>query len=275
MGKDNALWAQHEVPTKEGTRIHRIGDTLVCVALEMAGDGDLLAIMPYYASSGWGQSPARKTARGPSPRGLSLPPLDDPAWSRHFIAKASTYELAPGYPPIPVCVRLKEPFSLQPGSDLRGWIFSRIEARVIVSGVELASFPLARPFKTMYGPPDAGVVCRYDEAQFLASNEPMFDSMLGDPGLVAHPVRLRNISSRPVRVTELCIYGEQLSILKAGHRMQSERLSFVFGTYGVRMSLDGLSLSPEGWTTVTKPRASGEERLIERSFELFKAITRL
>jgi hypothetical protein len=237
----------------------------------MAGEGDLLAMMPIYGQA----VPARKKPLGKMTQALALPPLDDPAWSRHFIGKASTYELAPGYPPIPVCVRFKEPFSLQPGSDLRGWIFSRIEARVLVSGVELASFPLARPFKTLYGTPETGVVCRHDEAQFLASDEPMFDSMLNDPGLVAHPVRLRNTSSRPVQVTELCIYGEQLSVLLVGTKMQSERLSFVFGTNGVRMSLEGQGSLPAGWTTIAKPRVSGEERFIERSFELFKSITRL
>jgi hypothetical protein len=161
--------------------------------------------------------------------------------------------------------------------NLEGWIFSRLEARILVSGQVLASFPLARPMKTLYGTPDAGAICRHDEAQFLASSEPMFDSLFTDPGLIAHPVRLRNSSPEPVRVTELCIYGEQLSIFGSGSgsAMQSERLSFVFGSSGVRMSLDTASSMPDGWKTIARPRVSGEERFIERSFELFKAMTRL
>jgi len=266
------MWKQYEVPRSEGTRIHRIGDTLVCVAVQMAGEGELLSVMPIYDAR---EVRPVRAARKKADNTLALPPLDDPVWHRYFIDKADQYTLSPGYPPIPVCVRLKEAFSLPPDADLKGWIFSRIEARIIVSGSILASFPLARPIKTLYGTPETGVVCRHDEAQFLASSEPMFDSMLTDPGLVAHPVRLRNTSSEPVLVTELCIYGEQLSIISAGSRMQSERLSFVFGNAGVRMSLDGQGSLPAGWTSLAKPRISGEERFIERSFELIKAMTRL
>ncbi|OHD19879.1 MAG: hypothetical protein A2Y38_26755 [Spirochaetes bacterium GWB1_59_5] len=265
------MWEQYEVPRSEGTRIHRIGSMLICVAVEMAGEGDLLSAMPMYDAA----LSLKKTTRKNVVSSVTLPPLDDPVWYKFFIDSSKHYELLPGYPQIPVCVRLKEAFSLPPGADLKGWIFSRIEARILVSGVELVSFPLAKPHKTLYGTPETGVICRYDEAQFLTSSEPMFESMLTDPGLVAHPVRLRNTSSTAVRVTELCIYGEQLSIFWTGARMQSERLSFVFGSSGVRMSLDGQgSLSPD-WTTIAKPRVSGEERFIERSFELFKAMTRL
>jgi len=265
------MWEQYQVPRSEGTRIHRIGTTLICVVAVISGEGDLLSAMPMYDSVMPLKIPARRKAALP----LALPPLDDPVWYRFFIDSSEHYELLPGYPQMPVCVMLKEAFSLPPGADLKGWIFSRIEARILVSGTELVSFPLARPHKTLYGTPESGVICRHDEAQFLTSSEPMFESMLTDPGLVAHPVRLRNTSSAAVRVTELCIYGEQLSIFWTGSRMQSERLSFVFGSSGVRMSLDGQGSLPVEWKTITKPRVSGEERFIERSFELFKAMTRL
>ncbi len=265
------MWDKYQVPRDEGTRIHRIGTTLICVAAVISGEGDLLSAMPMYDSI----APAKRTARKKVEPPLELPPLDDAAWYRFFIDSSEYYELLPGYPQMPACVKLSEAFSLPPGADLKGWIFSRIEARILVSGVELVSFPLARPHKTLYGTPESGVICRHDEAQFLTSSEPMFESMLTDPGLVAHPVRLRNTSSAAVRVTELCIYGEQLSIFWTGSRMQSERLSFVFGSSGVRMSLDGQGSLPAEWTTITKPRISGEERFIERSFELFKAMTRL
>ena len=148
------MWEQYDVPKSEGTRIHRVGDTLVCVAVEMAGEGDLLAIMPISGAA----KPDARQARGKRQQSIALPPLDAPAWSRHFIGRASEYQLTPGYPSIPVCVKLREPFSLQPGSDLRGWIFSRIEARIVVANIDLASFPLAKPFKTLYGTPEAGVV---------------------------------------------------------------------------------------------------------------------
>jgi len=265
------MWEPYDVPRSEGTRIHRIGDALVCIAVEMTGAGDLLAAMPVYPEAGTQKKSLRKKAD----HAIALPPLEDGAWSRFFIGKAESYELSPGYPPLPACVSLKETFSLPPGATLDGWIFSRVEARVLVAGNELASFPLVKPYKTLYGTPDAGVVCRHDEAQFLASNEPMFDSLVTDPGLVAHPVRLKNASSEPVRVTELCIYGEQLSIFGVGTNMQSERLLFIFSSSGVRMSLDGQGPLPSGATVLAKPKVSGEERFIVRSFELFKAITRL
>lgn len=265
------MWEQYQVPRNEGTRIHRIGTTLLCVVAVISGEGDLLSAMPMYDSV----PPAKNASRKKSNSSVVLPPLDDPVWDRFFIDSSENYELLPGYPQMPVCVRFKEAFSLSPGADLNGWIFSRIEARILVSGAELVAFPLARPYKTLYGTPEAGVICRYDEAQFLTSTEPMFESMLTDPGLVAHPVRLRNTSSSAVRVTELCIYGEQLSIFWTGARMQSERLSFVFSSSGVRMSLDGQGPLPSDWITIAKPRISGEERFIERSFELFKAMTRL
>jgi len=265
------MWDKYEVPRSEGTRIHHIGTTLICVAAVISGEGDLLSAMPMYDAG----TPMKKTTRKKAEPFLALPPLDDPVWYRFFINSSEHYELLPGYPQMPVCVKLKEAFSLPPGADLTGWIFSKIEARILVSGTELVSFPLAKPHKTLYGTPESGVICRHDEAQFLTSSEPMFESMLTDPGLVAHPVRLRNTSSAAVRVNELCIYGEQLSIFWTGTRMQSERLSFVFGTSGVRMSLDGQGSHQSDWTTITKPRVSGEERFIERSFELFKAMTRL
>jgi hypothetical protein len=78
-----------------------------------------------------------------------------------------------------------------------------------------------------------------------------------------------------VLVSELCIYGEQLSIISVGSKMQSEKLLFIFSSSGVRMSLDGQGLLPPGSVTITKPLVSGEERFIVRSFELFKTMTRI
>jgi hypothetical protein len=92
---------------------------------------------------------------------------------------------------------------------------------------------------------------------------------------VAHPVRLKNGSLEPVLVSELCIYGEQLSVYGVDTRMQSERLSFAFSDSGVRMKLDGQGPLPPKAVVLSKPKVSGEERFIERSFELFKAMTRL
>jgi hypothetical protein len=172
-------------------------------------------------------------------------------------------------------VHLRESFFLPPGTTLEGWIFSRIQVRITANEAEVASFPLQRPFKTLYGTPDAGVVCRYDEAEFLASREPIVSSFNAHPGYVAHPVRLRNTSSDPVLVSDLCIYGEQLSIFGVESIMQSERLLFIFSSSGVRMSLDGQAPLPPGATTIARPLVSGEERFIVRSFELFKTMTRI
>lgn len=156
-----------------------------------------------------------------------------------------------------------------------GWIFSHLEARILIEGEAMASFALIPPFKTLYGTPDSGVVCRYDEAVFLASEEPATNFSHANPALVAHPVRIRNVSSGPVMVSDLCIYGEQLSIFGTGSHLQSERLLFTFSSSGVRMAIDTQGRVPPGATVLAKPQISGEERAFERSFELFKAMTRI
>jgi len=263
------MWRQYDLPKSEGTRVHRAGSTILYIAVEAAGEGDVLAALASYGN------PPEGKARRKGKDELAVPPLDDPAWWRYSMGSFSTYEIAPGYPAMPVCIRVREPFHLPPAADLRGWIFSHIEARILVGGSTAGSFPLTRPFKTLYGIPEAGIICRHDEADFLASNEPVIDILYKDSGLVAHPVRLRNTSSEPVLVNELCIYGEQLSILGDGSRMQSERILFVFSGSGVRMSLEGQTELPAGWTQIAKPRVSGEERFIVRSIELFKAMTRM
>ncbi|MBN2874411.1 MAG: hypothetical protein JXM71_04895, partial [Spirochaetales bacterium] len=129
--------------------------------------------------------------------------------------------------------------------------------------------------KTLYGPPDTGVVCRFDTADFLAAEEPIVSSLHADPRYVAHPVRIRNTSTGSVRVTDLCIYGEQLSIFLADSMLLSERLLFSFSSSGVRMSLDGQSPLTRNAQAIAKPTVSGEERFIVRSFELFKTMTRI
>jgi hypothetical protein len=263
-------WKHWDLPRNEGTRLHEFGDVVICVAIDLAGNGEILETIPIYTIP----DASNRKRSGPY-RGITLPSLADPAWTRFYLGKESRYEIMPAYPPMPTCVRLKEPFSLPPGTTLEGWIFSRIEACIRVSDTVVASYPLAPPAKTLYGTPDAGVVCRYDEAEFLASSEPLLSSFHDDPRFVAHPVRLKNTSSVPVLVNELCIYGEQLSIISVGSKMQSEKLLFIFSSSGVRMSLDGQALLPPGSVTIVKPEVSGEERFIVRSFELFKTMTRI
>lgn len=263
-------WKRWGLPKNEGTRLHQFGDVRICIAVDMAGDGDILASLPIYPDSRPAPKKGARTAGN-----LSLPALSDKAWSRFYMGKESEYELAPAYPPLPICVRLKDPFSLPPGATLEGWIFSRLEVCIKVGGTAVVAYPLSRPAKTLYGTPDAGVVCRYDEAEFLAAAEPIVSSLHADPRFVAHPVRLKNVASTPVMVSDLCIYGEQLSIFGVESMLQSERLLFAFSSSGVRMSLDGQAPLPLGARTVAKPSVSGEERFIERSFELFKTITRI
>ncbi|PKL23802.1 MAG: hypothetical protein CVV47_13405 [Spirochaetae bacterium HGW-Spirochaetae-3] len=263
-------WKRWDLPRNEGTRLHQFGDMRICIAVDMAGDGDILAALPIYPDR---PTETRKKPRIPA--NLALPSLSDRAWTRFYMGSRGDYEIVPAYPPIPTCVRLKDPFSLPPGSTLEGWIFSRIEACIRVGDTSVVSYPLTRPAKTLYGPPDAGVVCRYDEAEFLATAEPIVSSLHADPRFVAHPVRLKNVSATPVVVSDLCIYGEQLSIFGVESMLQSEKLLFAFSSSGVRMSLDGQAPLPRGARTVAKPSVSGEERFIERSFELFKTITRI
>lgn len=265
------MWKSWKLPANEGTRVHRFGDAMICVSLDTAGEGSVLAAMAVYAQDLPPESRPSKTRQAD----IVLPPLSDSAWMRSYIGKADSYELAPGYPPIPICVRLRESFSLSPGAELEGWVFSKLEARLVVGEKVLVSLPLRPPYKTLYGLPEAGVVCRYDEADFLASSEAVMDSLHADPALMAHPVLLKNASQEPVKVTDLCIYGEQLSIFGIGSRLQSEKLHFTFSSSGVRMSLDGRGSLPRGAELIAKPRVSGEERFIERSFEIFKAITRI
>lgn len=233
----------------------------------------MLAAMVRFPEEKEATKKSRKSAQRLSTP--ELPPIEDTAWTRTFIGKSTEYGLFPGYPPLPICVKLHESFSLPPGSDIMGWIFSHLEARVIIEDQTIVAFPLLPPFKTLYGTPDSGVVCRYDEAVFLASKEPAMDFFHEDPTLVAHPVHIRNISSEPLMVRDLCIYGEQLSIFGTGNRLQSEGLLFTFSSSGVKMAIDSQGRIPRNATVLAKPHISGEGRAFERSFELFKAITRM
>jgi len=264
------MWKHWELPRDEGTRLHSIGDVKIYVAMDIAGEGEVLATLPIYPEA----APVVKKPGRAKPL-FSLPPLSDAVWTRYFMGKQDTYSIFPSYPPLPVCVKLNQPFLLPPGADLEGWVFSRIEAKIMVDDTTVASYPLAVPFKTLYGTPDAGVVCRYDQAEFLAASEPVVSSMHADPRFVAHPVRLRNTSSTALMVSDLCIYGEQLSIFEVDSMLHSERILFSFSASGVRMSLDGQAPLTRKAQILVKPSVSGEERFIVRSFELLKTMTRL
>lgn len=269
----NTIWKNWDLPLDEGARCHSFGGTSLYITTDTAGDGAVLAAMVRFPE----EKP--KSRRGSKsylrPNFHELPPIDDAAWTRAFVGKTKEYGLLPGYPSLPICVKLHESFSLPPGSDIMGWIFSHLEARILIDGEAMASFALIPPYKTLYGTPDSGVVCRYDEAVFLASEEPATDFSHTNPALVAHPVRIRNTSSGPVNVSDLCIYGEQLSIFGIGGQLQSERLLFNFSSSGVRMAIDSQGKAPKEATVLAKPLISGEERAFERSFELFKAMTRI
>ena len=269
----DTIWKNWKLPLDEGARCHAFGKTTLYVSIDSAGDGSVLAAMVKFSED---KSASKKGRRTPTRPALpELPPIDDAAWTRAFVGKTQEYGLYPGYPPLPICVKLHESFALPPGSDIIGWIFSHLEARILVNGEAIASFALIPPFKTLYGTPDSGVVCRYDEAVFLASEEPATDFSHANPALVAHPVRIRNVSSGPVVVSDLCIYGEQLSIFDIDSHLQSERLLFTFSSSGVRMAIDSQGRVPRGATVLARPQISGEERAFERSFELFKAMTRI
>jgi hypothetical protein len=267
------IWKDWPLPLDEGSRSHLFGDTVLYVSTDTAGDGAVLAAMVKFPEKKPEPSSNRKTRR--SPALPQIPPIDDTAWTRAFVGKTMEYGLYPGYPSLPICVRLNESFSLPPGSDIVGWIFSHLEARILIGGEVMASFALIPPYKTLYGTPDSGVVCRYDEAVFLASEEPATNYAHSNPALVAHPVRIKNASAEPVKVSDLCIYGERLSIFGTGSRLQSEQLLFTFSSSGVRMAIDSQGGVPRDATILAKPRVSGEEMVFERSFELFKAMTRI
>jgi hypothetical protein len=271
-GPLDTIWKNWTLPLDEGARCHVFGRTALYVSIDTAGDGAVLAAMVKFYEDRPAPRRGRKQSRAAQ---FELPPIDDPAWTRAFVGQTQEYGLYPGYPPLPICVKLHESFALPPGSDIMGWIFSHLEARILINGEAMASFALIPPYKTLYGTPDSGVVCRYDEAVFLASEEPATDFSHANPALVAHPVRIRNASSGPVQVSDLCIYGEQLSIFGIGSRLQSERLLFTFSSSGVRMAIDNQGKVPRDAIVLAKPQVSGEERAFERSFELFKAITRM
>lgn len=257
------MWKKHIFPHNEGIKIHRFGNSLLYIALDQAGEGTILSSMVKFEME--------KTSH----KSRELPALTESGWHRAFTDKAQEYELQPAYPKIPVCIHFNDDFYLSPGQILSGWVFSTLEASVTVNSIPLTTHPLINPYKTLYGMPDSGVICRYDETAFLASGEAMMDALHADLTKVAHPVLLKNMSAETVRVSELCIYGEQLSIFGDGTRFQSESLIFTFSSFGVRMRMDSRLSIPQGSRLVARPRVSGEERFIERSFELFKAITRI
>ncbi len=267
--KKNILWNTYSFPWQEGIKIHELGETSICVAIEQAGEGKLISVLPVYKT----HTEQKKKAKTGKP--VYIPPMTDPAWIRMLVSNGSEYSLLPAYPGLPVCIKLKEAFLLPAGAELEGWIFSRPEAQIWLANSLVASLPLRPPHKTLFGQPDTGIVCRYDEAEFLATGEPLFEAMIADPSLVSHPVRLKNSSQEGMLVEELCIYGEELSIFAQGDRMMSEKLSFVFSASGLKMSLIGQDPASSGWMLLTRPKISGEERFRVRSIELLRAITRL
>lgn len=287
----DTIWKTWPLPLDEGARCHQFRNTTLHIAVERAGEGTVLAAMVQYDTGNNATLPDEGTAAGvvakTTPgRGKrrkaaqqqvmdSLPPLEDPSWTRAFAGQRSEYALVPAFPAIPVCIHLHEPFSLPSGSDINGWVFSHLEARILISGEPMAAFPLRPPFKTLYGTPDSGVVCRYDEAIFLASEEPATGLSHADRALIAHPVRIRNPSSSTVKVSDLCIYGEQLAIYDFHGQLQSDGLLFTFSSSGVRMGMDSQARAPRAAQILAKARVSSEERAFERSFELFKAMTRM
>lgn len=206
QAKSHHLWTTYDFPGQSGTRVHSIGETNICVATEQAGEGELLSVIAVYNVN------TKKQAASKAGKGFFVPPMTDPGWKRMLVKNSSEYSLLPAYPDLPVCINIKEAFLLPPGAELEGWIFSRLEAQIQVEGSIVASFPLRKAHKTLFGQADTGVVCRYDEADFLAADEPLFNIMRTDPSLIAHPVKLKNSSQEAILVNELCIYGEQLSI---------------------------------------------------------------
>jgi len=259
------MWNTWELPPEGKPRRHDLGLATLYVGTDSAGEGTVLTALVAYD----GAAPGGKRRPVPAPR------ADDARWTRSFLDGRSGYEVAPAYPAIPVCVHLAESFSLQPGSRLSGWIFSRAEVELKTNGKSLRRFPLEPPRKTLFGRSDSGIVCRHEEAAFLASDEPAFAVVDADQTLVAHPVRVHNGSGGPIEVTELCFYGEQLSIFAVGSDLVSEPISFEFSASGMRMGVQSQGRAPEGSRILAQARVSGEERFIERSFELLRAMTRI
>ena len=89
------MWKHWTLPKNEGTRLHEFGTSRICVAVDTAGEGDILAAMPIYPDIA---AVTKPTGRKP---GLSLPPLTDSSWIRYYMGKDDGYRLAPAYPPLP------------------------------------------------------------------------------------------------------------------------------------------------------------------------------
>lgn len=249
-----SLWTTHDTPRPGREARHDLGRSTLLVR---AGDGG--STLSLALASGAGRAARAAEAD----------------WSTTLTGEAPSYELRPTYPAIPVCVRLATPLVLPPGAMAEGWIRSTLDVELSVAGRAMAVFQPDPVFKTLYGKTNAGIVCRFGSSELVLSDDPPDPPADASPVSVLHPVRVRNVSDGPVRVGDLCLYGDQLSVYSLGGTLRSERVSFAFSESGVRMSVDGHSRPPRDWTCLVKPRVSGEEAALDRSIELFRAITRM
>lgn len=256
-----STWGLPEGISPGTTRKHVIGETEIHTALDHAGDGTVLLM---YAR------PSSETATG-----LPLPDFSDPVWLRTYTGKERRYALLPAYPDLPLCIRLQQAFILPPMSTIQGWLHSYVHAEIHINDDRIASFPLKPLYKTLYGTTTSGILCAAINGKFLTADEPDYRLAESDPSTIAHPVRIKNAGNEAVSIQELCVHGSQLSIFQWQKHLFSERILFTFGQSRVRMSIEGLPHRSKDLLTLAEPLVSGEDKVIDRSIEVFRALTRM
>lgn len=250
-------WGSYPVPSGSEVTRHRFGTTTMHISQGRPVPGEP-------------ELPVMKVAITYGPDDGSV----EPVWSFLVPARMDhSYIIRPVYPSDPVCIRIDTPLSLARDATLEGWFTSIIDLELVTGGLAVTTYPLEPPFRTLFGSPDKGLVCRFGNAAFEFQESAAKASIRGCQARVLHPVRLRNSSDDKITVQDLVLYGEQLSAFWTGTHLQSETVAFTFGDSGVRMSVDSQGKRPADWTTLATPRVSSEELALGRSIQLLKSIT--
>jgi hypothetical protein len=256
-----STWGLPDGNSQDQPRRHRIGETDIYTGLDHAGDDAILLMLARPGSA--------------AEAGLALPDCKDSSWLRTYTGKAQRYALLPAYPELPLCIRLRQAFILPPMSSIQGWLYSYINAEIHIGDSRISSFPLKPLYKTLYGTTTSGILCYAIEGKFLTADEPDYQLAERDPSCLAHPVRIKNTTTEAVNIQELCVHASQLSIFQWQGHLFSEKILFTFGQSRVRMSIEGMHHRGKDVLTLADPLISGEDKVIDRSIEVLRALTRM
>ncbi|HAP43959.1 MAG: hypothetical protein A2087_10640 [Spirochaetes bacterium GWD1_61_31] len=271
------IWSAYSLP--EGNRpadwqVHNIGDCHIHVGCERSGDQASLFLLTRHD-----ELPRLLPPDCPPPSREPPRSADDRRWQRCAIGKLTEYQLLPVYPTLPLCIHLDRAVSLPPGGILQGWLFSSASAEIRVGDVPLTTVAPRTLHKTLYGNTTDGVVCHDLSSPLLdkaTADDPLSGNPpAGPPDSVAHPIRIRNSSGETVVIQELCVYGSQLSIFRKQQQLFSETIQFTFGPTRIKMGVEPLSRRDHTILTLAEAKIGGEEKVLERSLEVLKALTRM